>query len=114
MRETKFMKNIQVSLPLTLVDLVDYQEGQVVSRTFVQNKAISLTLFAFWEEEGLTTHTAAGDAFVQILDGEATITIGSKKLRARTGEIVVMPANVPHSLHAHTRFKMLLTVIKGD
>ena len=114
MSETQFIKNISASQPLVLVDLVDYQEGQVVSRTFVQNKAMSLTLFAFWEEEGLSTHTAAGDAFVQILDGEATITIGGKEVRAGMGEIVVMPANVPHSLHAHNRFKMLLTVIKGD
>jgi quercetin dioxygenase-like cupin family protein len=75
---------------------------------------MSLTLFAFWEGEGLSAHTAAGDAFVQILDGEATITIGGKEIRAGIGEVVVMPANVPHSLHAHTRFKMLLTVIKGN
>lgn len=114
MSQAEYIKNISASQPLVLIDLVDYQEGQVVSRTFAQNKTISLTLFAFWEGEGLSSHTAAGDAFVQILDGEATITIGGKEVHVGAGEIVVMPAKVPHSLHAHTRFKMLLIVIKGD
>ena len=113
MSEQTLIKNIPSSEVLPLVDLVEYKEGQVVSRTFAQNKALSLTLFAFPEGEGLSTHTANGDAFVQILDGEASITIGGKDVLVKKGEVVVMPAKVPHSLSARTRFKMLLVVVKG-
>jgi len=108
------MKNIEFAEPLILADLVDYQEGRVVSRTFAQTKAMSLTLFAFAAGEGLSTHTAAGDAFVQILDGEASITIGEKDVVARAGQVVVMPAEVPHALHAAKQFKMLLVVVKAS
>jgi quercetin dioxygenase-like cupin family protein len=111
--ERTLINNIPFSEALSLVDLVEYREGQVVSRTFAQNNAMSLTLFAFPEGEGLSTHTANGDAFVQILDGEAKITIGGKDVMAKRGEVVVMPAKVPHSLSAPTRFKMLLVVVKG-
>jgi quercetin dioxygenase-like cupin family protein len=110
----KFLKNIPFSEPLTLSELVDYQEGRVVSRTFAQTKTMSLTLFAFDRGEGLSTHTAAGDAFVHILDGEAAITVGGKEVVAKTGEVVAMPADVPHSLEAQHRFKMLLVVVKGS
>lgn len=113
MSETPLIKNIPFAEPQGLVDLVDYQKGRVVSRTFAQNKYMSLTLFAFDEGEGLSTHSASGDAFVQVLDGEALITIGGKELRVKTGEVVVMPASVPHALHAATRFKMLLIVVKS-
>ena len=101
-----------IQSPTPLADLVDYQEGRVVSRTFAQNNAMSLTLFAFDSGEGLSTHTASGDAFVQILDGEAAITIGGDRVIVKTGEVVVMPAKVPHALQAETKFKMLLTVVK--
>ena len=113
MSDAHFIKNIPFSEPQELVTLVDYQSGRVVSRTFAQNNAISLTLFAFDEGEGLSTHTAPGDAFVQILHGEAAITIGEENLVVKAGEVVVMPAEVPHALQAEKRFKMLLTVIKG-
>src|SRR5271157_4370707 len=106
------IKNIAFSEPLVLADLVDYEEGRVVSRTFAQTKSLSLTLFAFEQGEGLSSHTAAGDAFVQVLDGQAAITVGDKNVLVKTGEVVVMPANVPHALHASRRFKMLLTVVK--
>jgi quercetin dioxygenase-like cupin family protein len=114
MTEGVFIKNITFSEPLVLLDLVDYQEGRVVSRTFSQNKAMSLTLFAFEKGEGLSSHTAAGDAFVQILDGEAQITVGDKEVIVRSGQVLVMPAGVPHALYAVKRFKMLLVVVKGD
>ncbi|MEJ2715749.1 MAG: cupin domain-containing protein [Deltaproteobacteria bacterium] len=113
MSDPHFIKNIPFSEPQVLVNLVDYEPGRVVSRTFAQNDAISLTLFAFDEGEGLSTHTAPGDAFVHILHGEAAITIGEERLVVRAGEVVVMPAQVPHALQAENRFKMLLTVIKG-
>jgi quercetin dioxygenase-like cupin family protein len=109
----KFIKNVAFSEPLVLSDLVDYQEGRVVSRTFAQNTTMSLTLFAFDRGEGLSTHTAAGDAFVHILDGEAAITIGGQEVVVKAGEVVAMPADVPHSLQAVHRFKMLLVVVKG-
>jgi quercetin dioxygenase-like cupin family protein len=114
MTEGSFIKNVTFSGPQILVDLVDYQEGRVVSRTFAQNALMSLTLFAFDKGEGLSSHTAAGDAFVQILDGEAQITIGSKNIEVQAGQVVVMPANTPHALHAAKRFKMLLVVVKGN
>lgn len=112
MAETKLIKNISFSEPHTLVDLVAYEEGRVVSRTLAQNKALSLTLFAFDINEGLSTHSAPGDAMVQILDGEASITIDGKGVVAKVGEVVVMPADIPHGLTAEKRFKMLLTVVK--
>ncbi len=114
MTDGSFIKNVTFSEPLILVDLVDYQEGRVVSRTFAQTSVMSLTLFAFDKGEGLSSHTAAGDAFVQILDGEAQITIGSQELKVTAGQIVAMPANTPHALHAAKRFKMLLVVVKGN
>ena len=108
------IKNIPYSEPHVLVDLVDYEKGRVVSRTFAQNEGLSLTLtlFAFDEGEGLSTHAAPGDAMVQVLDGEVMLTIGGKEVVAKAGEVVVMPADVPHSVNATKPFKMLLTVVK--
>jgi quercetin dioxygenase-like cupin family protein len=112
MEKQGLIKNIDFSEPLPLVNLVDYEKGRVVSRTFAQNEAMSLTLFAFDEGEGLSTHAAAGDAMVQVLDGEVSLTIGDKEVVATAGEVVVMPADIPHSVDAVKRFKMLLTVVK--
>jgi len=112
MEKPVLIKNIPLSEPSTLVDLVDYEKGRVVSRTFAQNEGLSLTLFAFDEGEGLSTHAAPGDAMVQVLDGEVLLTIGGKEVVAKAGEIVVMPADVPHSVEAVKPFKMLLTVVK--
>ena len=106
------IKNIPYSEPHVLVDLVDYEKGRVVSRTFAQNEGLTLTLFAFDEGEGLSTHAAPGDAMVQVLDGEVMLTIGGKEVVAKAGEVVVMPAGVPHSVNATKPFKMLLTVVK--
>ena len=112
MEKQGLIKNINFSEPLPLVNLVDYEEGRVVSRTFAQNEAMSLTLFAFDEGEGLSTHAAPGDAMVQVLDREVMLTIGGKVVVAKAGEVVVMPADVPHSVNATKPFKMLLTVVK--
>ena len=112
MTQGKFIKNIEFAEPQRLTDLVDYEEGRVVSRTFFQTTFMSLTLFAFDAGEGLSSHTAAGDAFVHILDGEALITIGDTELTVKAGEIVAMPAGIPHALQADKRFKMLLVVVK--
>lgn len=106
------IKNIAFSEPHHLADLVEYEEGRVVSRTFAQNPSLSLTLFSFDEGEGLSMHTAPGDAMVHILDGEAMVTVAGKEMTVGKGQIVVMPADIPHSVTAVQRFKMLLTLVK--
>ena len=92
--------------------MVAYEDGRVASRTFAQKPSLSLTLFAFDKGVGVSTQTAPGDAMVQMLDGEAAVTIDGKKKIIDTGQVVVMPANVPHSVTALKRFKMILTVVK--
>ncbi len=110
MNET--VKNIPMSQAISLAGLVDVEAGKVISRTFVQRPDLSITLFAFAAGEGVSTHSAPGDAMVYILDGEAKITLGGVPMTAKTGEMVVMPANIPHAVDAEKDFKMLLTVVK--
>ncbi len=112
MEKTVLIKNIPFSEAHNLVDLVTYGEGRVVSRTFAQNSSLSFTLFAFDEGEGVSTHTAPGDAMVQVLDGEAVVNIDGEEMTVYAGQVVVMPADIPHSVTAVKRFKMLLTVVK--
>lgn len=92
--------------------LVDYQAGAVVSRTIIERKTGTVTLFSFDEGQGLSEHTAPFDALVQVLDGEALITISGKDITVKTGEATIMPANQPHALKAVTKFKMMLVMIK--
>jgi quercetin dioxygenase-like cupin family protein len=96
-----------------LVDLIDYQEGSVVSRTVIDKEAGTVTLFAFDEGQGLSEHTAPYDAMVQVLEGDVKVTISGKAIMVKQGEMTIMPANQPHALSAVTRFKMLLTMIKS-
>ena len=96
-----------------LVDLIDFQDASVVSRTIIDKKAGTVTLFAFDEGQGLSEHTAPYDALVQVLEGEADIAISGKPIRVRQGEITIMPANEPHALAAVTRFKMILTMVRS-
>jgi quercetin dioxygenase-like cupin family protein len=96
-----------------MVDLVDYQDGAVVSRTIVKNPSGSITLFAFDRSQGLSEHTAPHDALVHLLDGEAEITIAGEAHRVKRGEMILMPANRPHAVSAVTRFKMVLTMIRS-
>lgn len=110
--ERKFIKNIEFSKALEFAGLVQYQPGQVISLTFVQNETLSLTLFAFGKGEGVSTHSAPGDAMVLMLDGTAEITIGDEKIVASKGQSVVMPADIPHGLEAIENFKMLLILVK--
>jgi quercetin dioxygenase-like cupin family protein len=98
---------------LKLSGLAEYQPGAIVSRTLIDRKIGTITIFAFDEGQGLSEHTAPFDAFVEIVDGEAEVTISGKALSARAGEIVIMPAGEPHSLRAAKRFKMLLTMIRA-
>jgi len=102
-----------VTQPASLIDLIDYQEGSVVSRTIIDKKAGTVTLFAFDEGQGLSEHTAPYDALVYLLDGEANVVISGKPIRLKKGEITIMPANEPHALKAVTRFKMVLTMIRS-
>ncbi len=98
---------------LRVADLVDYQEASVVSRTVVDRKTGTVTLFAFDEGQGLSEHTAPFDALVQIIAGEAEVSISGKALRVKEGEMVIMPAHQPHALKAVKRFKMVLTMIRS-
>lgn len=100
--------------PAALADLVSYGTGSVVSRTLCKSQAGSLTLFAFDAGQGLSRHGAPFDAFVQVLDGWAELVIGEKVVRAYEGQIVRMPANVPHEIRPGGRFKMLLTMFKAS
>ncbi|MBI2820081.1 MAG: cupin domain-containing protein [Acidobacteria bacterium] len=94
-------------------DLVSYQPGSVVSRQLIKHDKGNVTLFAFDQAQGLSEHTAPFDALVHVLEGEAEVTISGKPLRAKAGELVLMPAHQPHSLSAVTRFKMLLTMVRS-
>ncbi|MEN8210861.1 MAG: cupin domain-containing protein [Thermodesulfobacteriota bacterium] len=106
------IKNIPFSKAVNITELVDYEEGRVVSRTLTSKSNINITLFAFDKDEEISAHTSPGDAMIQVLDGEALINIDGKKISTITGEVVVMPANVPHSVCATTQLKMILTVVK--
>ena len=99
--------------PSTLVDLVDYQEQSVVSRTLIEKTAGTVTLFAFDQGQGLSEHTAPFDALVCVLDGEVEITISGIPAILKQGEMIIMPANEPHALRAIKRFKMMLTMIRS-
>jgi quercetin dioxygenase-like cupin family protein len=96
-----------------LRELLQYQEGSIVSRVLLKNPAGTVTLFAFDQGEGLSEHTAPFDAFVLVLDGEAEIRIADREYRVREGESLTMPANEPHAVRAATKLKMLLVMIKG-
>ena len=98
---------------LTMTELIAYQEGSVVSRTLIDKKIGTLTLFAFGAGQGLSEHTAPYDAVVQIVDGEADITIAGTVHHLVTGQMIIMPANHPHSLRSDQRFKMLLVMIRA-
>ena len=96
-----------------LASQVDYMSGSVVSRTFAKKPTGTITLFAFDTGQGLSEHSAPYDAFVQVVDGVGTLQIAGKSVVAKAGEVVVMPANIPHAVHANERFKMLLVMIRG-
>lgn len=98
---------------LELKELIAYQDGSVVSKTLVDRGKGTITLFSFDAGQGLSEHTAPFDAFVQIVDGEAEITISGAAATVRAGEFIIMPADQPHSLTARRRFKMLLVMIRA-
>jgi quercetin dioxygenase-like cupin family protein len=93
--------------------LAAYQEASIVSRTIIDKKTGTLTLFAFWQGQALSEHTAPFDALVYVLDGEVEVSISGKPQRVSAGEMIIMPANQPHALKALTNFKMLLVMIRA-
>lgn len=105
------MKNISKSQVLALKDEVAYQDGMVVSKTLVQNDAVSVTLFAFDKGEEISTHESSGDAFVTCLDGVGKITVDGIEYILKEGESIVMPAKHPHAVFGEELFKMLLVVV---
>jgi quercetin dioxygenase-like cupin family protein len=109
------MSNTDVKNPeiIDLVNSLSYQSGSVVSKVFLKKPSGNITLFAFDKGEGLSEHTAPFDAFVQMLDGEAEITIGGKPYNLKEGESIIMPAEVPHALKAVSPYKMLLVMLKS-
>ena len=106
-----FIKNIEHETVLPLADQVTVQPGQIVSRTLAQNKAVSITLFAFDKDEEISTHESGGDAFVTCLDGVGEVTIDGVKYELHEGESIVMPAKHPHAVYGKEQFKMLLVVV---
>jgi quercetin dioxygenase-like cupin family protein len=97
----------------TLAKMVDYRDGSIVSREVLRKKTGTVTLFAFDAGQGLSEHTAPFDALVQVLDGEAEITIAGRKHAVGAGQMIVMPANKPHALRAAMPFKMMLVMIRS-
>ena len=105
------MKNINKAKVMVLKDQVSYQEGQIVSKTLVQNESVSITLFAFDKGEEISTHESGGDALVLCLDGEGRITVDGVEHTLHEGESILMPARHPHAVFGQERFKMLLVVV---
>ena len=105
------IKNISKAEVITLKNQVEYQTGQVVSRTLAQNEHVSVTLFSFDKGEEISTHESGGDAFVTCLDGVGKITIDGVEYQLHEGESIVMPARHPHAVYGQEQFKMLLVVI---
>lgn len=98
---------------LHTVELVGYQEGAVVSRTLINQKTGTVTLFAFDAGQELSEHTTPYDALVQVLDGETEIRISGQPYQLKAGDSIIMPANDPHAVKALTKFKMMLTMIRS-
>ena len=99
--------------PLAPLVLAAYQDGAVVSRTLLKRAGGTLTLFAFDEGQSLSEHTAPFDAVAHVLEGHADIMVSGTPFKVSAGEMVLLPANQPHAVHASTRFKMLLAMIRS-
>ena len=103
-------KNIDKQTKLRLTDLVDYQPGQVVSQTLVQNNKVSVTIFSFDKGEEISTHASGGDAMVTVLEGTGRFTVGEEVFVLEAGETLIMPKDIPHAVFGQERFKMQLIV----
>lgn len=98
---------------LSLLDLVNYQDGSIVSRVILKREKGNVTMFAFDAGQGLSEHTAPFDALVQAVEGEAEVTVAGKPITMKASEVVLLPAEQPHAVKATTRFKMLLTMVRS-
>ena len=107
-------KGFETSKKYNLKNDIDYANDAVVSKTIIKKQTGTLTLFAFDKDQGLSEHSAPFDAVVQIVDGSAEIFINKEKFVLAEGEIIIMPANIPHAINAKEKFKMLLTMIKSQ
>ena len=105
------IKNINKAEVMALKEQVEYQDGQVVSKTLAQNEHVSVTLFSFDKGEEISTHKSGGDAFVTCLDGVGKVTIDGEEYILKEGDSIVMPAKHPHAVYGQEQFKMLLLVI---
>ena len=103
-------KNIEKQKVLQLKDLVEYQDGQVVSRTLVQNDYVSMTLFSFDKDEEISTHAAGGDAMVTVLEGTGRFTVDGEVFILSAGDTLIMPRDIPHAVYGQERFRMQLVV----
>ncbi len=103
-------KNIEKQTKLRLSDMVEYQPGQVVSRTLVQNEAVSMTIFSFDKGEEISTHASGGDAMVTVLEGRGRFTVGGEVFVLEKGETLIMPKDIPHAVYGEEQFKMQLIV----
>ena len=110
-RKMAFIKNIDHETVLNLADQIHAEPGQIVSKTLAQNKAVSLTLFAFSKGEEISTHDSIGDAMVHVIDGVGQFTVDGAEHICKDGDVLVMPAKKPHAVFAKEDFKMLLTVV---
>lgn len=108
-----FIKNFEMGKVVELKDQVSLVEGSIASKTLVNSPAMTMTLFAFDAGQGVSTHSAPGDAFVVCLQGQAEVVLNGETLTVKEGQSVIMPANVPHSVKATSPYKMLLTVVKA-
>lgn len=103
-------KNIEKQTVLSLKDLVEYQEGQVVSKTLVQNDYVSMTIFSFDKGEEISTHAAGGDAMVTVLEGKGRFTVAGNVFYLEAGQTLIMPKEIPHAVYGEEKFKMQLVV----
>ena len=103
-------KNIEKQKVLHMAEQVDYQDGQIVSRTLVQNSKLSMTLFAFEKDEEISTHAAGGDAMVTVLEGRGRFTVADEVFYLEAGDTLIMPKDIPHAVYGEERFKMQLVV----
>lgn len=109
-----YIKNFEHNRIVKLEDQIQFEKGRIVSKALVQRNDMTLTLFAFDQKEGLSTHASSGDAMVNVLKGQAEVVIDGVKHEIGEGQTIVMPANIPHAVTAITPYKMLLTVIKPE
>ena len=111
MERKEYIRHLPISTVLALKEQIDFQEGQIASKTLAQNSHVSLTLFAFDKDEEISTHQSTGDAFIQVLEGKARIMVGATFYEVSAGESILMPHDVNHAVYAIEPMKMFLTVV---